>query len=149
MRTPPASEEPARPAAPAGGLGGSVLRDAVLTEARNTSKILYNTVLAQAQKLEVMGDRLVLTFASSFKFGPAFEKYRATLESIASRLAGRKITVEADGSGVEPEPENAPAAKPAVDPGKQAALKEQALADTGVQALLEVFPAEIRDVEEM
>ena len=32
---------------------------------------------------------------------------------------------------------------------KKAALKEQALADAGVQALLEVFPAEIRDVEEM
>jgi hypothetical protein len=29
------------------------------------------------------------------------------------------------------------------------ALKEQALADAGVQALLSVFPAEIRDVEEM
>ena len=32
---------------------------------------------------------------------------------------------------------------------KKAALKEKALADAGVQALLEVFPAEIRDVEEM
>ena len=29
------------------------------------------------------------------------------------------------------------------------ALREQALADAGVQAMLEVFPAEIRDVEEM
>ena len=46
--------------------------------------------------------------------------------------------------------EDAPrTARPAVDVEKQAALKEQALADTGVQALLEVFPAEIRDVEEM
>ena len=35
------------------------------------------------------------------------------------------------------------------DPAKKAALKERALADAGVQALLEVFPAEIRDVEEM
>jgi hypothetical protein len=32
---------------------------------------------------------------------------------------------------------------------RKAALREQALADAGVQALLEVFPAEIRDVEEM
>jgi hypothetical protein len=146
---PPAQAEPAPPPV-SGGLGGSALRDAVLNEARNSSKILYNTVLVQAQKLEVLGDRLVLTFASSFKFGPAFEKYRATLESIASKLAGRKITVAADGTGAELEPERAAAAaKPPVDPGKQAALKEQALADTGVQALLEVFPAEIRDVEEM
>jgi len=132
-----------------GGLGGSALRDAVLTEARKSSAILYNTVLVQAQKLEVLGDRLVLTFASSFKFGPAFEKYRTTLEGIASKLAGRKITVAADGTGAEAASADTPQKKPVADVEKQAALKEQALADTGVQALLEVFPAEIRDVEEM
>ena len=32
---------------------------------------------------------------------------------------------------------------------QKAALRERALADAGVQAMLEVFPAEIRDVEEM
>ena len=32
---------------------------------------------------------------------------------------------------------------------KKSALREQALADAGVQTMLEVFPAEIRDVEEM
>jgi DNA polymerase-3 subunit gamma/tau len=144
-----ADSHPTGGAPGAGGLSGVALRDAVLNEARNSSRILYNTVLVQAQKLEVAGDRLILTFAASFKFGPAFEKYRATLEGIASKLAGRKIVVEADGTGEAAAPEDAPAARPAGDPKKQAALKEQALADTGVQALLEVFPAEIRDVEEM
>jgi len=40
---------------------------------------------------------------------------------------------------------------PAVSAGeaRKSTLREQALADAGVQALLEVFPAEIRDVEEM
>ena len=37
---------------------------------------------------------------------------------------------------------------PAV-PDKKTTLRDQALADAGVQAMLEVFPAEIRDVEEM
>jgi len=32
---------------------------------------------------------------------------------------------------------------------KKTRLRERALADAGVQAMLEVFPAEIRDVEEM
>jgi len=32
---------------------------------------------------------------------------------------------------------------------KKSALREKALADSGVQAMLEVFPAEIRDVEEI
>ena len=39
--------------------------------------------------------------------------------------------------------------RPDAGPDKKAALKEQAIADNGVQAMLEVFPAEIRDVEEM
>jgi hypothetical protein len=43
------------------------------------------------------------------------------------------------------------ASKPATgavpDPNKTSTLREQALADASVQALLEVFPAEIRDVE--
>jgi hypothetical protein len=50
----------------------------------------------------------------------------------------------ADGEPVQPEANNAaPAAAPKRD------LKAEALSSTGVQALLDVFPAEIRDVEEM
>lgn len=136
----------------AGGLGGSALKDAVLGEARATQKMLYNTLLVQAQKIEVLGERLTLTFAASFNYGVPFAKYRGTLEGIASKLAGRKISVEADGTGAEPQAADSPAGPPKPSPQeqqRQAALKEQALADTGVQALLEVFPAEIRDVEEM
>jgi DNA polymerase III subunit gamma/tau len=145
----PVSPEPLTQAPAPGGLGGSALKDAVLNEARTSSRMMYNTLLVQAQKLEVLGDRLILTFAASFKYGPTFDKYRTTLEGIASKLAGRKIAVEADGSGAERAADDAPKARPPVDIGKQAALKEQAMADAGVQALLEVFPAEIRDVEEM
>jgi len=109
--------------------------------------MLYNTVLVQAQRLEVVGDRLRLTFAPSFKFGPAFEKYRATIETVATRLAGRRIVVEADGGGSDPTPDTPTPS--AADHERQAALKEKAMADAGVQALLDVFPAEIRDVEEI
>ena len=34
------------------------------------------------------------------------------------------------------------------EPDRKAALREQALADSGVQAMLDVFAAEIKDVEE-
>ena len=47
---------------------------------------------------------------------------------------------------------NAPGSVPTPDTRsaeKKSALREQALADAGVQTMLEVFPAEIRDVEEM
>ena len=135
----------------AGGLGGSALKDAVLNEARASHKMLYNTLLVQAQKMEVLGDRLVLTFAASFNYRVPFEKYKGTIASLASKLAGRNIGLDVDATGADAPAEQSAQGRgrPPVDAGKQAALKEQALADTGVQALLEVFPAEIRDVEEM
>jgi len=79
------------------------------------------------------------------------EKIQTELEgmSVTATSGGGMVTVEADGTGAEPASADTPPKKPAADVEKQAALKEQALADTGVQALLEVFPAEIRDVEEM
>jgi DNA polymerase-3 subunit gamma/tau len=133
---------------PRGSLDGAALRDAVLAEAKRSSPVLYNTVIAQAQRLEIVGDRLRLTYAASQKPGPAFEKYRSALEGVASKLAGRKISVEADMSGADA-PDAASGGKAAADQERKTALKEQAMADAGVQALLEVFPAEIRDVEEM
>ncbi len=149
-RSRPADDAPLSPVPAAGGLGGTALKDAVLNEARNSSRMMYNTLLTQAQRVEVLGERLVLTFAASFKYSVPFEKYRAALETMASRLAGRRIIVVADGTGAEPAAEGQPApAKAAVDVERHAALKEQAMQDAGVQALLEVFPAEIRDVEEM
>ena len=53
----------------------------------------------------------------------------------ADRPAGR-------GAGASRPPQAAP-------DEKKAALREQALADSGVQAMLDVFAAEIKDVEEM
>jgi hypothetical protein len=40
-----------------------------------------------------------------------------------------------------------PGAPPPAD--RQAELRKQAMSDTGVQAMLDVFAAEIKDVEEM
>jgi DNA polymerase-3 subunit gamma/tau len=121
------------------------LKDAFLTEIRQSNAVLYNTVVVQAQKIEVSGDRIVLTYTAAQKIGPTFDKYRPVLEAAATRLAGRKMTVVAETSVTE-----SPAAgdaSSAVD--RKSALKKEALADAGVQAMLEVFPAEIRDVEEM
>jgi hypothetical protein len=84
------------------------------------------------------------------------EQRRAWLEQLAESVAGRKITVTTvKGSvGAPPAPGTAPQAPVApnapvapVAPGGD--LRSRAMADDGVQALLDVFPAEIRDVEEI
>jgi DNA polymerase-3 subunit gamma/tau len=137
-----------RTAGTEGPLGGSALKDALLSEIRKASPVLYNTLVVQAKRFEVLGDRVILAFDPSQKIGPTFDKYRPQLESLATKLASRKMAVISEtANGDAPDP--AAAAQAASDAGKKSAMKEQALADAGVQALLEVFPAEIRDVEEM
>ena len=107
-------------------------------------------VVAQAQKIDVTPDRVSFTFSAAQRtLRDTLDQNRPWLETTAEKLAGRKITVTA--SLADAAAPGQPDAKPAVDPAveKKVALREQAMADAGVQAMLEVFPAEIRDIEEM
>jgi DNA polymerase-3 subunit gamma/tau len=159
----PARPEPARSEPVERGAGRATdaaasgnFKDALLTEIRKTKMAFYGTVVAQAQNIEVVGDRMVFTFTPGQRaLRDMFEQNRAWLETVALSIAGRKIamTVAQTDASVPPSLD-AGAADGATAPDKQSAekksaLREQALADTGVQTLLEVFPAEIRDVEEM
>jgi hypothetical protein len=127
-------------------------KDALLNEIRKSKTVFYQTVCAQAQKIEVAGDRVTFTFSSNQRtLLNMFEQNRAWLESVAQQVSGRRVTVsgvQADGGAAPADPaKNGGQAAAAAD--RKSALREQALADAGVQAMLEVFPAEIRDVEEM
>jgi hypothetical protein len=117
-------------------------KDALLSEIRKTKAVFYNMVVAQAQKIEVADDRVTFTFAPNQRaLRDQFEQNRAWLESVGQQVAGRRIVFVAQS---EPPGEIVP-----TGPDRKTVLREQALADAGVQTLLEVFPAEIRDVEEM
>jgi hypothetical protein len=95
-------------------------------------------------------DRITFTFSATQRtLRDVFDQNRAWLESTAEQVARRKVGVSAVQTA---EPASAePSATAPPDPAavKKASLREQAMADSGVQAFLEVFPAEIRDVEEM
>jgi DNA polymerase-3 subunit gamma/tau len=142
-------------AAPPAAAGN--FKDALLAEIRKTKMAFYGTVVAQAQKIEVAGDRMTFTFSANQRaLRDMFEQQKAWLESIAQPIAGRRITMAAAQGDSAATPGPADAAAPAgarpsdkQSAEKQSALREQALADASVQTMLEVFPAEIRDVEEM
>jgi len=131
------------------------LKESFLGEIRKSKKFFYGTVVAQAQKIEFEGDRAVFTFAPQHRTLRAqLEQNRAWLEAAASQLSGRKITIAAAEGPAAPgspaaaaSPESPVQASTAVD--RQQALKERALSDTGVQTMLDVFAAEIKDIEEM
>ncbi len=124
-------------------------KDAFLAEIRKGKPVLYNMCVAQAQRIEVNGDRAVFTFAAGQRaLREQFEQNRAWLESAAQQAAGRKIAVAAVQLEAAPAPAAGPG-EPPPPPDRKAELRQQALAEPGIQAMLEVFPAEIRDVEEM
>jgi len=135
----------------------SALKDRFLAEIRAAKGFFYNTVVAQAQRIDVADDAIAFTFLPTHRaLREQFEQARPWLESAAERLAGRRIAVTAAQAASAAQPAQEPPAQPqaAVAPAKDAApgtrdLKAEAMASSAVQAMLDVFPAEIRDVEEM
>jgi DNA polymerase-3 subunit gamma/tau len=166
----PAAKAPAA-AAPVGDVPAAsgvsrTFKDTFLAEIRKNKVAFYNMVVAQARTIEVSADRIEFTFSANQRaLKEQVDQNKAWLESIALQTGGRKVAVTAlqDASASElrapgpesraPSPESRATSSesraPSPEPDRKAALKQQALADSGVQAMLEVFRAEIRDVEEM
>ena len=71
-----------------------------------------------------------------------FEALRAGLTELATSLAGRPMTVTSRA-------EAGPAAVPAAKQDDKDRLKAAVMAEPAVQNFLDVFPADIRDVEEV
>jgi len=140
---------PAAPRPIPAGADPAAFKDALLAQIKNGKPVFYNMVVAQAQKIELAGDRLTFTFSPNQRaLRDTFEQNRGWLESIAQQVAGRRIAA-ACVVGAPPDAAAQPAAEDRTAADKKSALRQQALADAGVQTMLEIFPAEIRDVEEM
>ena len=117
-------------------------------------------VVAQAQRIDVEGHTVTFVFGPSIgRSRLSSKEHRPWLEEAASQIAGKKMSVvvsenvAAVGAAVRTSAASEPAERPrsgapASDSSKDA-LKERALSDTGVQTMLDVFAAEIKDVEEM
>jgi DNA polymerase-3 subunit gamma/tau len=127
----------------------NALKDALLSEIRSVKSTLYSLAIAMAQRIDVTEERITFTFASNQNVARMqLEQNRAWLESVAERLSGRRMPVTAVQSDTATAPQDGAPAPPANAAPKRD-LKAEALSSTGVQAMLDVFPAEIRDVEEM
>ena len=132
------------------------LKDPLLAEIRAKKALFYNTVVAQAQKIEVTSERVTFTFLPAHRaLREQLELTRPWLEAAAEKIAGRKmsvVAVQSDGPtppASAPAPSSAGSPAPADAPKEKRDLKAEAMSSSTVQAMLDVFPAEIRDVEEM
>ena len=148
----PAEVDPGQPPAdPAAADGGGEAADgkaAILAGIRRAKKVFHGMVVAQAQRIELVDDRLVFTFtAAQGALAAQLTQNRAWLEELASKAAGRKVTVAAEQDASAADPAAAAETSPPAD--SQHALKLEAMNDQVVQAMLDVFPAEIRTVEKI
>jgi hypothetical protein len=92
---------------------------------------------------------VTFTFSSTQRaLKDSIEQNQKWLETAAQQVAGRRIGVVAVMNAQEAAAASAAGAAPP-PPDPKAELRRQALAEPGIQAMLEVFPVEIRDVEEM
>jgi hypothetical protein len=160
---PPASNAPA-PATPAARASGddpgpgpkaasspddSGLKEAFLSAIQQQRPWVYGTNVAQAQRIDVVGDRI------TFRYGPVqtllgdqVSQLKGWLEGLASEIAGRRITVAADVAKGEAGARPARASgKPAAEPARD--LKAEAMKDPVLQSLLDVIPAEVKDITEL
>jgi DNA polymerase-3 subunit gamma/tau len=155
-RTPSPAGEAGGPKSPPLRTESSGLKDALLAEIRGGKTFFYNTVIAQAQSIEVSGDKVTFSFLPTHRaLREQLEQQqnRAWLEAAAERVAGRKIAVVSvqvetgagapAANGAKPEPPEPPSSN-----GKRD-LKAEAMSSAAVQAVLDVFPGEIKDVEEI
>jgi len=126
-------------------LGTSNDRVQFLAQVRQSKLAFYQMTVAQAYRIDVQGDRVVFEFTPVHRLmRDQLEQNRGWLEPLAARVAGRRMQVVS--TVVEAPPGAAPAAGSA---GPSPDLKAEAAADPGMQALLDLLPVEITDVEKI
>ena len=140
--------------------GGHTLLPAMKQRLQAPSDIIDLGSVAGLSGIEVAADAITFTFLPTHRaLHDQFNETRGWLESAAERLAGRRIVVTAvqavEGVVADRSPASAVPTPPAEAASSETAtpgardLKAEAMSSSAVQAMLEVFPAEISDVEEM
>jgi hypothetical protein len=111
---------------------------------RSRGQADWGMIFMPAKKVDVAVGSVTFVYESQPKLmATRFETLRPELGTLATHLAGRPMTV---GCRVEG---GAQTAAPSAAQGKKDELKAAVMAEPAVQALLDVFPADIRDVEEV
>lgn len=125
---------------------GADLKSALMSNIRESNKVFFSMVIAQAQSIEVESDAVMFAFAPNHKsLRQNFDGRRAWLEQMAQQIAGRPIKVlSKDGDPVVAAQKVAATAESVA---RQSELKAQAQAEPAVQNILDVFGGEIEAVE--
>ena len=157
----PAAAGPASPSAAAGGSAGPSQRDLLIDDVSETALARFRQaflddvkrsrgqadwgmIFMPAKRVDVAVGSVTFVYETQPKLmAGRFEALRPELSALATAIAGRPMAVACK---VEAGPA---ATAPSAQQGEKDRLKAVAMAEPAVQKLLDVFPADIRDVEEV
>ena len=156
---------PIAPAAPLAPAATADLKDAFLAQLKAAKVFFYNTVVAQAYRIDVSQTKITFTFLPNQKVPKQqCEDMKSLLEDIAQKVSGHKIPVSivvADALGVPGGAAPKATAPPCTAPRlahlaslaplapDEESLRREAMSDPSVQALFEIFPVQKSKVEEL
>ena len=114
---------------------------ACMAALQRTKKVLYGTVIAQARRIVLDDDRITFTFGTNQKtLQDQLKDQCSWVEKLASEIAGKKIRVVVEQENVDEPVSTLPSAA-------NESRKAEVMDDPIVQAMLDVLPGEIRDIE--
>jgi DNA polymerase-3 subunit gamma/tau len=137
------------------GTSGTDFKDRLLAEIKSAKSTFYNLVVASAYRIEATPGGLTFFFLPNQKNAKAqCDEQKAWLQQLAEKVAGRPVPVAVTTlEGAATAPSSASAREPSSELRRDAKaspeqLKEEAMANSTVQAVLEIFPVEKTTIEE-
>jgi DNA polymerase III subunit gamma/tau len=146
---------PGTPGTP--GTSGTLFKDRFLAEIKSGKATFYNLVVASAYRIDATTSGITFVFLPNQKNAKAqCEEQKSWLQSLAEKVAGKPVPVTiavADATGA---PALAPARgasgerrdEPAAAKPSAEDVRAEAMANSTVQAVLEIFPVEKTTIEE-
>ena len=133
----------------------SAFKDRFLAEVKSGKTTFYNLVVASAFRIDASPSGIVFTFLPNQKNAKSqCDEQKAWLASIAEKVAGKPVPVSiavADAgaqSASAPEQSGQPRRDNPADKSSAEDLKAEAMANSTVQAVLEIFPVDKTTIEE-
>jgi DNA polymerase-3 subunit gamma/tau len=150
-----ASGSPATSGTPGTASAGSseaAFKDRFLAELKASKSTFYNLVVASAFRIDASPAGIVFTFLPNQKNAKSqCDEQKAWLSQIAEKAAGRPVPVSIAVADAGTQAAPAPVLPAATTPTTRSSpddLKAEAMANSTVQAVLEIFPVDKTTIEE-
>jgi DNA polymerase-3 subunit gamma/tau len=145
----PDRQAPSPQSAPSGDTG---FKDRFLAELKSGKSTFYNLVVASAFRIDATPAGITFTFLPNQKNAKSqCDEQKAWLQTIAEKVAGRPVPISivvADAASQPTPPPVLPIASAATPKSSPDELKAEAMANSTVQAVLEIFPVDKTTIEE-